>query len=211
MAETLDFEEPIAKLLKELDSLTVLPRTDGNQRAIDALRQPPRHGAGRGLRVAHAVAARAGRAPSEPARSRRVHRAAVHRVRRDSRRPPLCRRPRDHDRLRRLQGPADPGRRTRQGRGHEGEDLPELRLRAARRLSQGAARDAARREVRPADRDLRRHAGGVPGDRVRRARRRRSDRRQPARHDAARHAGHRHRQRRGRERRRARHRRRRLA
>jgi acetyl-CoA carboxylase carboxyl transferase subunit alpha len=38
MAETLDFEEPIAKLLKELDSLTVLPRTDGNQRAINALR-----------------------------------------------------------------------------------------------------------------------------------------------------------------------------
>jgi len=38
MAETLDFEEPIAKLLKELDSLTVLPRTDGNQRAIGAMR-----------------------------------------------------------------------------------------------------------------------------------------------------------------------------
>jgi acetyl-CoA carboxylase carboxyl transferase subunit alpha len=38
MAETLDFEEPIAKLLKELDSLTVLPRTDAHQRTIDGLR-----------------------------------------------------------------------------------------------------------------------------------------------------------------------------
>jgi len=39
MAETLDFEAPIAKLLLELESLTVLPRTDAHQRAIDALRQ----------------------------------------------------------------------------------------------------------------------------------------------------------------------------
>jgi acetyl-CoA carboxylase carboxyl transferase subunit alpha len=37
MAETLDFEAPIAKLLQELESLTVLPRTDAHQRAIDAL------------------------------------------------------------------------------------------------------------------------------------------------------------------------------
>ena len=39
MAETLDFEEPIAKLLKELDSLTVLPGTDAHQRSIDTLRR----------------------------------------------------------------------------------------------------------------------------------------------------------------------------
>src|SRR5947207_9653029 len=39
MAETLDFEEPIAALLKELDTLTALPRTDANQRAIDAVRR----------------------------------------------------------------------------------------------------------------------------------------------------------------------------
>jgi acetyl-CoA carboxylase carboxyl transferase subunit alpha len=38
MAETLDFEEPIAKLLKELESLTDLPRTDAHQRSIDTLR-----------------------------------------------------------------------------------------------------------------------------------------------------------------------------
>ncbi len=38
MPETLDFEEPIAKLLKELDSLTAQPRTEAHQRAIDTLR-----------------------------------------------------------------------------------------------------------------------------------------------------------------------------
>ena len=38
MPETLDFEAPIAKLLKELDSVTGLPRTDAHQRTIDSLR-----------------------------------------------------------------------------------------------------------------------------------------------------------------------------
>jgi len=37
MPETLDFEEPIAPLLKALDELLVLPRTDSAQREIDAL------------------------------------------------------------------------------------------------------------------------------------------------------------------------------
>src|SRR5215471_9400797 len=37
MAELLDFEEPIAELVKELDLLTAQPRTDSNARAIDAL------------------------------------------------------------------------------------------------------------------------------------------------------------------------------
>jgi acetyl-CoA carboxylase carboxyl transferase subunit alpha len=39
MPETLDFEEPIAKLLKELESLSAQPHTDAHQRAIDALQQ----------------------------------------------------------------------------------------------------------------------------------------------------------------------------
>ena len=39
MAETLDFEEPIAPLLKALDVLTAQPRTDSVQREIDALRR----------------------------------------------------------------------------------------------------------------------------------------------------------------------------
>ena len=37
--ETLDFEEPIAVLLKEIDALTVLPRTDARDRQIESLRR----------------------------------------------------------------------------------------------------------------------------------------------------------------------------
>src|SRR5471032_2946848 len=39
MAETLDFEEPIAPLVKQLDDLIRLPRTDSVEREIDALRR----------------------------------------------------------------------------------------------------------------------------------------------------------------------------
>ncbi len=37
--ETLDFEEPIAVLLKEIEALTVLPRTDARERQIDTLKR----------------------------------------------------------------------------------------------------------------------------------------------------------------------------
>jgi acetyl-CoA carboxylase carboxyl transferase subunit alpha len=37
--ETLDFEEPIAVILKEIEALTVLPRTDGHDRQIDSLKR----------------------------------------------------------------------------------------------------------------------------------------------------------------------------
>jgi acetyl-CoA carboxylase carboxyl transferase subunit alpha len=37
MAETLDFEEPVAALLKEIESLTAQPQTDARVREIDAL------------------------------------------------------------------------------------------------------------------------------------------------------------------------------
>src|SRR6266513_241369 len=37
--ETLDFEEPIAVLLREIEALTVLPRTDAHNRQIDALKR----------------------------------------------------------------------------------------------------------------------------------------------------------------------------
>jgi acetyl-CoA carboxylase carboxyl transferase subunit alpha len=37
--ETLDFEEPIADLLKEIDALSVLPRTDAISREIESLKQ----------------------------------------------------------------------------------------------------------------------------------------------------------------------------
>ncbi len=39
MAETLEFEEPIAVLLKEIDALAALPRTDARDREIDVLRR----------------------------------------------------------------------------------------------------------------------------------------------------------------------------
>ena len=96
----------------------------------------------------------------------------------------------------RVQGTAGPARRPREGRRHEGEDLPQLRLRAAGGLPQGAARDAAGGEIPAPRHRVRRHARGVSGDRVGGARRRRGHRGQPARDDDARHAGRRHRQRR---------------
>src|ERR1700682_18765 len=37
-AETLEFEEPIAVLLKEIDALSLLPRTDARQREVASLR-----------------------------------------------------------------------------------------------------------------------------------------------------------------------------
>ena len=49
----------------------------------------------------------------------------------------------------RYQRRRDPRRRTPEGQRHQAEDLPQLRLRASRGLSQGAARDAAGAEVRP--------------------------------------------------------------
>ena len=88
----------------------------------------------------------------------------------------------------------DPGDRVRHGdvsrppgaRGgapegphHQGEDPAQLRLRAARGVPQGAARHAPGREVPPAGHRVHRHAGGLPRDRVRGARRRRGDRAQP--------------------------------
>src|SRR6266705_6912762 len=39
MAETLEFEEPIAAFLKEIDALAALPRTDARDREIDGLRR----------------------------------------------------------------------------------------------------------------------------------------------------------------------------
>ena len=39
MAETLEFEEPIAVFLKEIDALAAMPRTDARDREIDGLRR----------------------------------------------------------------------------------------------------------------------------------------------------------------------------
>ena len=37
--ETLDFEEPISVLLKEIEALSLMPRTDARDREIDGLRR----------------------------------------------------------------------------------------------------------------------------------------------------------------------------
>ena len=66
-------------------------------------------------------------------------------------------------------------RRPPEGSRHEAEDLPELRLRQAGGLSQGAPRHEDGREVLAADPRLRGHAGRLSWHRVGGARRRRGD------------------------------------
>ena len=133
MAEPLEFEEPIAALLKEIDALAELPQTDAPRSADRDPAPAHRDGARRALCRPDAVAARARRQASGASQPRGLHPAAVHRLCRDSRRSAVRRRPRDHDRICRLQGPAGPARRPCQGRRHEGKDLSQFRLRAARR------------------------------------------------------------------------------
>ncbi len=183
-------------LLKEIEALSMLPRTptraSGRSRRCARARDEIR---GELYADADAVAARARRAPSEPAEHARLHRAPVHRLRRAARRPPLRRRPRHRAGFAELPGPA--GRCVvghQKGARHEAEDLPQLRLRAARRLPQGAARRCSWREKfrRPIVVFVDTPAA-YPGHRVGGARRRRGDRRQPARDDDARDADRRHR------------------
>ena len=159
--ETLDFEEPIAIVLKEIEALRCC------RRPTRAIARSSRCAGGSSRCAAELYKSLTpwqrvlvARHPNRP-EPRGFHPAAVHRVHRDSRRSPLRRRPRAHDRLCRLQGAAGAARRPRQGRRHQGKDLPQLRLRAARGLPQGDARDAAGGEVQPADHRVRRHAGGV--------------------------------------------------
>ncbi len=160
--ETLDFEEPIAVLLKEIEALTLLPRTDAREREIESLRRRIESVRARAVRVADAVAAGAGRAASEPARASRTSSsgcspdfAEIHGDRRFA----------DDHAI--MTGFADYKGQPVLLVGHvKGSDTkekiyPQLRLRAARGLPQGAARDAAGREVPPPDHRLRRHAGGV--------------------------------------------------
>ena len=61
----------------------------------------------------------------------------------------------------RYKGAAGRGRRAPEGARHQAEDLPQLRLRPARGLPQGAARHAVGAEVLAADRRLHRYARGL--------------------------------------------------
>ena len=189
--ETLEFEESLAPLLKEVDALSALPRTDARERELERLNQK--------LRAARTEIygkltpwqrVLVSRHPSRPDMLDYVD-AALHRLRRAARRPPLRRRPRDRRRHGLLQGRAGDGGRPPQGRRHQAEDLSQLRLRAPRGLSQGHPADAHGRKIPPADRRLRRYAGGLPGRRIGRARRGRGDRVQPARDVGAEGAGRR--------------------
>ena len=136
--ETLDFEEPIAVLLKEIEALSLLPATDARQREMALARTAARTVRADLYARAHAVAARPRRAPPEPSRPRRLHSTPVSRIHRNSRRSAIRRRSRDHDRLCRIPRRGGAARRTRQGSRYEGKDLPELRIRAAGGLSKGA-------------------------------------------------------------------------
>ena len=50
MPTLLEFEEPIAVLLKEIEALSMLPRTDEREREIEQLAAPRRADPGRDLR-----------------------------------------------------------------------------------------------------------------------------------------------------------------
>ena len=156
------------------------------------------------LRQAFLVADRAGRAASAAAVHARLHRRNVHRFPRAARRPQLLGRPGDRRRDGALQRRAVHGHRASEGPRHQGEDLPQLRHAAPRRLSQGAAADEAGREIRPAAVHVRRYAGRVSRHRRRGARAVGSHRPQPLRNGRPAHAHHRHHHRRRRLRRRAR-------
>ena len=205
-ADLLEFEEPVGVLLKEIEALSMLPRTPERERSIESLRK-------RADEIRVELYANltpwqrvlVARHPNRPEHAR-LRRAAVHRLRRAARRPPLRRRSRDRLRLRRL--PRQPVAVVGHQKGRDTKQKIFRNFGYARPggLPQGAARDAAGGEVPPADRRVHRHAGRVPRHRVGGARRRRSDRLQPARDEHARGADRRHRLRRGGQRRRARHR-----
>ena len=75
----------------------MLPETDQRRQDIARLQRTHRLDSRRVLPAPDAVAARARRPPSVAADDARLHRAAVHRLHRDPRRSPLCRRSRHRD------------------------------------------------------------------------------------------------------------------
>ena len=141
MPELLEFEEPIGVLLKEIEALSMLPPTPERERSIESAAAPRRLDPRRDLRQPDAVAARARRAPSEPARTRSTTSSgcsptstsctAIAASPTTTRSSPASRDYKDEP-------VAVIGHQK--GARHQAEDLPQLRLRAARGLPQGAAR-----------------------------------------------------------------------
>ena len=76
-SDTLDFEEPVGVLLKEIEAMRLMPQTADRRAAIARLEA--RANELRAEIYAHldAVAGRPGRASSQPADDARLHRAAV--------------------------------------------------------------------------------------------------------------------------------------
>ena len=147
MPDLLEFEEPIGVLLKEIEALSMLPRTPERERSIDSLRK--RADEIRAELYANLTPWQrvlVARHPNRPNTLDYVERLftgfdELHGDRRFAD---------DHAIVcgfARLPRPAGRDRRPPEGPRHQAEDLPQLRLRAAGGLSQGAARDAAGAEV----------------------------------------------------------------
>ena len=94
-ADILEFEEPIGVLLKEIEALSMMPRTPERERSIETLRKRADEiRAEIYLNLTPWQRVLVARHPSRPEHAR-LRRAAVHRLGRAARRPPLRRRPRD--------------------------------------------------------------------------------------------------------------------
>ena len=149
-SDTLDFEEPVSVLLKEIEALRLMPQTPERRGAIARLEARAKELRAEIYAHLRPVAVRAGGAPSRTAPACSTTSSGCSRNSPSPRRPAVRRRQGDRHGIRVLSRTSRSGRRTPERPRHEAEDLPELRLREARGLSEGAARHAAGREVQPA-------------------------------------------------------------
>ena len=147
----LDFEQPIAELEGKIEELRYVHEDS----AVDISEEIQRlseeePGADQGdLRQAHPLAGGAGRAPSAASLHARLHRACCSPISRScTATAPSPTTPAIVGGLARFNGAAVHGDRPPEGPRHQGEDPAQLRHAAPRGLPQGAAPDAAGREVR---------------------------------------------------------------
>ena len=163
MPDLLEFEEPIGELLKEIEALATLAPSEDRDREIARLEGRVNSMRGdlyRNLTPWQRV--QVARHPTRPTTLDYVERlftdfVELHGDRRFAD---------DHAIVTGTalyKGQPDPRRRPSEGQRHQAEDLPQLRLRAARWLPQGDADDGDGAEVQAPDHLLRRHAGRVSG------------------------------------------------
>ena len=183
----------------------MLPQTPERLRSIESLRRRADEIRGRALREPDAVAARAGRAPSEPAEHARLRRAAVHRLWTSCTATGASPTTTRSSPASAIQGQPVAVVGHQKGRDTKQKIFRNFGYARPGGLPQGAAGDGDGAEVRAArSSSSSTRPAAYPGRGVRRARRRRGDRLEPARDDDARGADHRHRLRRRGQRRRAR-------